>query len=167
MKHNGQLEAKYVSDQITALLLAHPELEDDDILRADMIEGETGINDFLSEIVRKIGEAESYSAGLQTYIDQMHRRIGRLEGRITALRSLIFKIMSAGDLKSVKLAEATLTIRAGTAKVIIVDEKLIPTLFMRVKREPDKKLIKEALLAGSPVAGAELSNAEPVLSIHT
>ena len=50
------LDTKYVRDQITALLLANPELTEDEVLREDMIEGTTTTFEFLSKIVRMIGD---------------------------------------------------------------------------------------------------------------
>ena len=50
--------------------------------------------------------------------------------------------------------------------VIITDESQIDEDFFRVKREPDKKAIKEALEVGINVRGAEMSNGGETLSIR-
>lgn len=161
------LNPKAIHDAITALLLAHPELKEDDILRADMIEGSTPVPEFLSLIVAKIREAETMWDALHARLLELGRRRDRFEGRIDGLRALIFKIMNAADLKSMQLPEATLTIKGGPSKVVIVDEKLIPAIFCRIRKEPDKKLIKAELESGGTVMGCALSNAEPVLSVTT
>lgn len=165
MKPSPHLEAKQVHDAITALLLAHPALKEDDVLRSDMIEGSTPAPEFLSQIVAKINEAKAMHDAVQTRIDELTVRRERFDGRILGLRSLIFKIMNAAELKSMQLPEATLTIKSGQPKVVIADEGLIPALFCRIKKEPDKKLIKAALEAGDSVPGCMLSNAEPQLAI--
>lgn len=159
--------AKYIGDEITALLIAHPELEEDDVLRTDMIEGETHAFEFLSQILRKIGATQAIASGTADYIGELQERKARLERREYALRSLIFKVMNTAELKKVELPEATLSIRSGVPKVVIVNEHELPAKFMRIKTEPAKDVIKAALIANEHVPGAALSNSEPVLSIRT
>jgi Siphovirus Gp157 len=156
---------KAVQTEITALLLAHPELLEDEILREDMIEGSTSTHEFLRQIVRKIGATQAISWGTAEYIGELQERKARLERREYALRSLIFKIMQTAELRKAELPEATLSIRNGIQKVVIFDERVIPDEFMRVKKEPDKTRIKAALQAHENVAGVALSNSEPVLAI--
>lgn len=160
-------DLKRAQDEITALLLAHPELDEDEVLRADSIEGQTGAFEFLSKIVRLIGATQAIASGTADYIGELHERKARLERREMALRSLIFKVMNTAELKKAELPEATLSIRAGVSKVVIVNEKEIPADFLRVKTEPDKTRIKAALVAHEYVPGAALSNAEPTLAILT
>jgi hypothetical protein len=161
------LDLKYIQDEITALLLAHPELDEDEVLRRDSIEGETGAFEFLSEIVRKIGATAAIASGTADYIGELQERKQRLDRREYALRALIFKVMNTAEIKKVELPEATLSIRSGVPKVVIVNEHELPIEFMRIKKEPDKSLIKAALVANQNVYGAVLSNSEAVLSIRT
>lgn len=160
------LDVKYVRDQIIALLLAHPELVEDEVLREDMIEGSTTTFEFLSKIVRLIGENGALFEGTSLYIQELLARKGRLVRREEALRSFIFKIMLSADLSKVQLPEATLSIRDGQPKVIITDEHLILDQYCRIRREPDKIAIKEVLASGGIISGAELSNSPPSLSIR-
>ncbi len=162
-----RLDLKYVQDEITALLLAHPELEEDDVLRADTIEGETKAFEFLSGIVRLIGSTQAIISGTADYIGELQERKARLERREHALRALIFKVMNTAELKKAELPEATLSIRTGQPKVLIINEKEIPDEFMRIKKEPDKTRIKAALSNNQNVPGAALSNVEPVMAILT
>ena len=57
-------------------------------------------------------------------------------------------MMGIADLRKAELAGATLSIRNGTAKVVIIDEGLIPDQFMRIKKEPNKTAIKTAIEGG-------------------
>lgn len=161
------LDPKQVRDEITALLLAYPDLDEDEVLRTDMIEGQTSAFDFLSNIVRKIGATQAIAAGTAEYIGELQERKARLERREHALRGLIFKIMQTANLAKAELPEATLSIRQGTPKVVIINEREIPDEFMRIKKEPDKTRIKAAMTAGEVVSGCALSNAEPSLTIRT
>jgi hypothetical protein len=161
------LDAKYVQDEITALLLAHPELAEDDVLRADSIEGQTGAFEFLSGIIRKIGSTKTLAKATADYADELKGRKERLERREQALRSLIMRIMNTAGLRKAELPEGTLSIRAGQPKVLIIDDAEIPDQFMRIKKEPDKIKIKEALTVRENVPGCVLSNGEPSLSLLT
>jgi hypothetical protein len=162
-----KLDPRAIQHEIHNLLTQNPELAEDDQLRADMVEGETDAFDFLSMLTRKIGQSRALAESINAYANDIKERGARIERRIEAFRALAFKIMHAADLKKAELPEATLSIRAGTQKVIITDEAALPDFACRFKREPDKTLIKEVLQDGIvPVPGAVLSNAEPALSIR-
>lgn len=161
------LDVKQVQNEITALLLAYPELDEDEVLRMDSIEGQTSAFEFLSKIVRKIGATQALAGGTADYIGELQERKARLERREHALRSLIHKVMNTAEIKKAELAEATLSIRNGQPKVIIINEKEIPQEFLRIKTEPDKTRIKAAMVAGEYVPGTALSNSEPTLAILT
>src|SRR5215469_17181366 len=167
LRHDTRrLDPKATVDEITALLLANPELDEDEVLRADMIEGETGAFEFLSAIVRKIGATQAIAAGTAEYIGELQERKARLERREHSLRGLIQKVMNSAELKKAELPEATVSIKAGVPKVVIINEAEIPREFLRIKTEPDKTKIKAAIQAHEDVPGAALSNSEPVLAIH-
>ena len=53
--------------------------------------------------------------------------------------------------------------KGGTSVLVNLD--VLPTRFCRVKREPDKALIKAALQKGKPVPGASLVQSPPSLVI--
>ncbi len=160
------LDLHYVQQEIAQLLLCHPELDEDDVLRSDSIEGQTTAFEFLSSIVRLIGSTAAIASGTADYIGELQERKSRLERREAALRSLIFKVMNTAELKKVELPEATLSVRNGQRKVVIVNEHEIPDEYMRVKKEPNKTAIKAVMEAGAHVAGAALSNSEPTLAIR-
>lgn len=160
------LDLKKVTDEITALMIAYPELVDDEVLREDMIEGSTTADEFMSDTLRRIGSTDALITGTIAYAKELQDRIERLERRRNALRGLLFKVMELANLKKRELPEATISIRKGPQKVVIVEEKDIPEAFWRIKREPDKAKIKAAILGDTAnVPGAYLSNGEAVLSI--
>jgi hypothetical protein len=162
-----RLDPAIVQQQISNLLLQFPELQEDEQLRADMIEGETDAHEFLRVIERKRQDACVLANAIGNHIGELKLRLDRFERREEAMRALAFKIMNVADLKKLELPEATLSIRNGTQKVLITNEAHIPDDLCRIKREPNKTAIKDWLMAGNPVPGAELSNAEPSLSIRT
>jgi hypothetical protein len=151
--------------QVSALLADFPELMEDDILRADMLEGSTDLFLLLSQIEEKRQETLAFIEALEYRAAMLKERKDRFERRDEALRKLLFNLLQNAGLKKAELALATLSVRAGTPKIIITDEEAVPDELCRFKREPDKVKIKDALTK-SHVAGAALSNAEPVLSIR-
>lgn len=155
-----------IQQEIANLILLYPELEGDEQLRADMVEAETDAHEFLTMLVRRIGETGAMSEGTALYIKELVERKSRFERRIEALRALALKIMNAAEARKVELPEATLSIRNGTPRVILTDEKLLPDDCVEVVRNPDKATIKLKLAAGGVIPGAVLSNAEPSLSIR-
>lgn len=160
------MNPQIIQQEIANLLLLYPELQEDDQLRADMIEAETGAMDFLSMIVRSIGDNTALASGTADYIKELSERYARIERRIGAMRALAFNIMAKADLRKAELPEATLSVHNGTPKVIVTDEAAIPESYTRVVRSPDKTAIKDALVRGDEVPGAVLSNSEPTLAIR-
>jgi len=159
------LDPAIVQRQILDLLAANPELHEDEVLRSDMIEGETNAFEFLRELVRRIGSTQATANGTAEYIHELQERKARLDRREASLRKLAFNVMTTAELRKAELPEATLSVRNGQAKVIITDEQQIPPEFFRVKKEPDKIAIKAAIQAHEHVPGCVLSNSEPTLAI--
>ena len=164
---NCRLDPATVAQQISNLLLTNPELADDDVLRADMIEGETDAFEFLRKVEMIREDTVDLIEGIAERTATLQERAHRLNRREQAMRSLMFKIMSAADLRKIELPEATLSIRNGTQKVIITDVLAIPDELFVIRQEPNKMKIRVLLGEGKTVPGAELSNAEPVLNIRT
>lgn len=154
-----------VRQEIARLMLTYPELSEDEVLRADMIEGATNVHEFLSYVVRRIGERQALASGIADYAKDIGERKARVERSVEALRELSFKIMNDAKLRKIELPEATLSVRAVPPKVIITDEENLPDIACKFKREPDKTKIKELLATGT-VPGAEMSNGSETLSIR-
>ena len=166
IRGDTRFDPSAVVAEINLLLRNNPELDEDEVLRADMIEGSTGAYELLSSIVRKIGATAAIATGTAEYIGELRERQARLERREYALRGLIAKILHFADIKKAELPEATLSIRAGVPKVIIINEHELPKEFLRIKTEPDKTKIRAALMVHENVPGAALSNSESTLAIH-
>jgi len=161
------LDPAIVRLQIEYLRAQHPELveSDEDWLLA--IESETDAVEFLRMVERKRQEALHMAGAIARNIKELGKRQQRFERREAAMRALKLKVMLAADVQKIELPEATLSVRNGTPKVIITDLAIIPDILCKIERAPDKVRIKDMLKAGQVVRGAELSNAEPVLSIRT
>ena len=163
-----RLDPTFVRAQIELLRVTHPDIwdEGDEQLLADMLEAETGLHEFLTVVVHRMLEADAFAAAVGQHISDITARRDRFRQRQDAMRALAFKLMQAAEVRKLELIPATLSIRAGQPRVIVTDEDALPENCVRIKREPDKHLIKSYLTAGQEVPGAELSNSEPSLAVR-
>lgn len=160
------INPEVVKAQIAGLLVRFPELQDDEEALALSLESETDAATLLNQIIAKEREAKALSAGISNWISDLRSRMDRYDRRQEALRALAFRLMEIAGLKKLELPLATIVIGAGRPKVVITDAAALPSCYLRSKPEPDKVYIGDMIKAGHTVPGAEISNAEPVLSIH-
>ena len=164
-----RLDPTFVRSQIELLRISHPGIWDDgdEQLLADMLEAETGLYEFLITLMRRaLIDDDAVVRGTEAIMADMKARRVRYELRIEAARTLAFKLMQQADVRKIELPIATLSIRAGQVRVVVTDEAAIPDEYCRIKREPNKPIIKEHIEQGINVPGAELSNAEPTLAVR-
>jgi len=162
------VDARFIDQarrDLAALLAAHPELEEDNVLRLDMVEGETNALDLIDKLIEAEREARALAEGVKLYQIRVQMRFDRFHARREALRKYIMQLMEAANMKKVERPAATVSIAAGRPKVVITDEGLIPDYCIRVKREVSKETIASFLKNGDTIPGATLSNPEPVLRI--
>lgn len=150
------------------LLEEDPDIASDERLFSDMLEGESGdAMDVLDRVLRASQEAKAMAAMAEARASEMSLRRDRYKARSEALRGAAFAAMDSLGMRRRDLPELTASISAGQVAVVITDETQLPEAFIRVKREPDKALISAALKAGNTVAGAEITNGLPRLTVRT
>jgi hypothetical protein len=155
-------------NSIESLLRDYPDLADDEILRADMLDGETNIKDVLTTLVQAVDDHKTLTEAITARTQQLAGRRARFARRAEFLRELILKILQAADLKKIELAEATLSQRAAPPQIVgEVNAELLPDSLCKITREPSRTKIREALLNGDIVPGVVLSNSPPTLTINT
>ncbi|MET3995008.1 hypothetical protein ABID65_006674 [Bradyrhizobium sp. S3.9.2] len=153
---------------IERLLLDYPDLADDEILRADMLDGETNIKDVLTTLVAAIDDHKTLTEAISARTQQLAGRRARFARRTEFLRELVLKVLQAADLKKIELAEATLSQRATQPQIIgEVEADQLPDELCKITREPSRTKIREALLKGEVIPGLALSNSPPTLTINT
>lgn len=161
-----QFAAGVVEQQINALLNENPELIGDEELKADMLQGSTDFYELVGKIHLNIMHNSALMHGLIDILDDLNRRREVLRNRVEFQRALIKRLMEAADQRSIDLPAAKISLGKSPAKVIITDEGVIPDEFVRIKREPNKTAIKEALVGGKDVPGTTLSNGGTSLTIR-
>jgi hypothetical protein len=149
------------------LLDIDPDLADDAQLWANSLDGEGGeALDVVDLLIRASIDADGLAIAAKVRGQEIAERQKRFELRRNSMRRAAFAIFDALQLHKHEREDFTASIRAGTPHVDITDDKALPDEFVRIKREPDKALIGEALKRREEVPGAVLSNAGPSLAVR-
>ncbi|UEM08095.1 siphovirus Gp157 family protein (plasmid) [Skermanella rosea] len=139
---------------------------DDPELIAGMIEGSTEFREIIGTLFDRLAEAEDMTAALAERSKAIQARKKRYEGRIEAIRNIIFEGLVLADERKVELPEATCALTAARQSVVITDEAALPDDCVKIERKPDHTTIKAKLDAGQAVPGATLSNGGQTLTIR-
>jgi len=168
--YNIKLTLPVIEHEITNLLaniyINNPELKDDDTFKSDILEGSTDYIDIINKCLLELSITEGYIEGIKISRARMDDRIERHSAKVDLIRALLRRMLEIADMKTVKAANGTVSLKQKPLSVQIVDEGLIPNEFMRIKFEPNKTLIGEKLKAGEDVPGATLSNGGETLTVR-
>ena len=135
---------------------------------ADTVEGLTDVHEILGAIVRAALADEAMASGLKCRISDMQDRLARLQDRAAKRRQIAKDAMVELDLKKIAAPDFTASIRPGMPALVVLNEDAVPKTYW----EPGEPRLRRQILAsdlkeGAEVAGATLSNPEPVLSVRT
>lgn len=150
---------------IELLFERYPELQEDDDLRADMLEGATDFNETMERLLRKTQDSIYLARACQDAERDIHSRRERFEKRVSFGRELMKLLMEAAGRRKLEYPTGTLSIANIAPQVIIYNEDELPEEFFRIKKEPNKTLIKQAL-GKTDVRGATLSNGGTTIVIR-
>jgi hypothetical protein len=139
--------------------------EDDQELIADMVDGETEFLPIMDKVLSRYREAGAMEDAIAARIKELQERKGRYVRKQESIKAAMLGAMTLAGMTKLPLTEATLSRGASRQSVVIVDESALPDEFVRIKREPDKVAIANALKSGD-VAGATLSNGGETLTIR-
>ena len=104
----------------------------DDRLYADMLSGETNIEGACSKLLEMIEVEEGNVKALTEQMAARKDRRDAAEARIESFKAAIQKIMGAGMITTLRLPEATLSVRPVAAKLKIVDPSAVPEQYCSV-----------------------------------
>jgi Siphovirus Gp157 len=135
---------------------------------ADTVDGLTDLHEILGAVIRAALADEAMASGLKGRIAEMEDRLGRLQLRAAKRRQIAKEVMTKLDLKKLQAPDFTASLRPGFASLVVINENEIPSIYWEPR---DPKLDRATLIAdlknGTEVAGASLSDPEPVLSVRT
>jgi len=143
-----------------------PQIDEETL--ADTVEGLTDVHEILAAIVRAALADEAMASGLKCRLADMQDRLNRLQDRAAKRRQIVKDAMVELDLKKIAAPDFTASLRPGMPALVVLDEEAVPSIYW----EPGEPRLRRQVLAfdlkgGAEVAGATLSNPEPVLSVRT
>lgn len=142
--------------------------DEDEANLADTIEGLSTVDDAIAAVVRAALVREATAKALGELIDGMTSRKGRLLAGAQSMRAAALNAMLECNIKKLQLPDMTVSAsQSAMPKVIITEAERIPEHLCRIRSEPNKTAICEALEAGQIVPGAMLGNRGPSLSVRT
>jgi len=135
---------------------------------ADTVEGLTDLHEIVTAIIRSALADEALASGLKCRIADMQGRLDRLQDRASKRRQIAKDVMLELDLKKLTAPDFTASIREGTPSLMVINEDAVPKIYW----EPGEPRLRRQVLAydlkqGEEIAGAALSNPEPILSVRT
>jgi hypothetical protein len=152
---------------IEAIIRDCPDLNEDEQLLRDTLEGATDMFSTLTTLVDAAAAAEAYADAITTRLDKLRARRERFLLRDEALRELMLKVLQSANLKKIALPDATLYQTAGGQQIVgEPDPAALPDDLVHIIRKANRSAIKEALLEHREVPGAVLSNAPPFLTVR-
>lgn len=154
-------------NEIEALIRDNPELAEDEVLRADMLDAETDMYSVLTALFDASAETKTMMAAITDRLHNLSMRRARFSRRFDALRDLMLKVLQSADLNRIELADATLSQRTSPPQIVgHLDPDDLPEDLVKLVREPNRIAIREALLAHRAVPGVVLSNSPPTLMVR-
>jgi hypothetical protein len=157
----------WLEQQIAELVRDFPDLEEDEALKADVVEGQIDVEAVMARVVSHIMEADEMLDGMKPRFEDLSERKKRWERRKDFLRSLAQRVLEASGRAKIELPEATVSRQNGRESVEVTDLEALPQGTFTVERKPDKKAIAEQLKAGSDVPGARLVKGDDSVRIGT
>ena len=140
---------------------------DEETLR-DTLEGITDLHEMIAAVIRSALVDEALQIGLRSRLEDMKRRLARLEVRCLKKRELALEAMTEVGLKKLQQPDFTASARSGVPGLVVVSDEAIPADFwVPQPSKLDRQALLGTLKRGQAVPGAELSNPKPCLSVRT
>jgi hypothetical protein len=166
---NAYAQIKVTKAQISramAILELSPGFDLDEQLKLSTLEGETGLNELVSQLIGDNEEDEGIIDAVKAQIEVRRERIHRLEHRVEARRNAVVSLMDSACLPKLPLPEATVSVRTLGPRPKVVDEEALPDTLCKFVRKPDMKAIEDALERGETVPGVVMSNGGASLTVR-
>jgi hypothetical protein len=163
---NIEMTAHQHSELRRRLVADDPSLDDRTL--ADTLEGLTDLKEMLAALVRAALEDEALAMGLKLRLDNMRERLTRLQDRASKRRQVARDVMVETETRNIIAPDFTVSVRAGSPALVVFEETAIPPSYWEPQPPRlNRRSLLDELKQGTIVAGASLSNPEPVLSVRT
>jgi hypothetical protein len=142
---------------------------EDEILKMDVLQGETDALEIVRKLIRVALEAEAMVEAVEARTADLNVRAARFAAQAERARNTVRDMLEALEIRRLVEPDFTVSLKASPPKVLVLEPDKLPDEFWRIQttRSPDKPLIKAAIDAGRAVEGATLSNGGLSLSVRT
>lgn len=153
--------------KVHELFATYPELEDDETLRADMLEAETDLHALINRIIKQKLDADAMASAVKSRKADLAERQARFERKAEGMKTLAKSLMLAADLPKIMLPDATVSITKPRTRVNIIDVNELPQGYFITERKAKSAEIKAALEGGETIPGAELTLGDDGIMVRT
>jgi hypothetical protein len=153
-----------ISMEFKALYDLANEVEADDVeAMQELFSGiELQLSDKLDNASLVITELDANAATLKARAKALTERARVYENNAKRLRDMMLSALKASGQEKLKTLEHNFYIKRSES-VMVGDIEELPREFRRIKHEPDKTAIKEALKSGATVDGCSLTESEALV----
>lgn len=168
---NVHLKTKLAKTDIQralAILELCPGLELDEQLKLSTLEGETDLFEVVSLLLAANEDDEGTIGALDAQVDARAIRIERAKARIETRKKAIISLMDCAQERTLRLPEATLSIRTLFPKPKVNDPDQLPDDFVTIEtvRKPNKEAIEAAVENGCTIPGVVMTNGGASLTVR-
>lgn len=117
---------------------------------------ETDINIKATNTACLIASLEAEGAAVSATIARMLKRAKSLDNRAQSLRDYLRDQLQIAGIREARDERIQVKLRVNPVSVHIESPEMLPPDYWRVRREPDKTALKEALKSGAEIPGAWL-----------
>jgi len=140
----------------------------DETTLADTLEGISDLPEMIAAVIRSALVDEALQVGLRARLEEMKGRLSRLESRSKKKRELALQALTEVGLSRLVEPDFTASTRSGTPSLVVITEETIPSVYWNPQAPKlDRQAILRDLKGGAAIAGAELSDPTPVLTVRT
>lgn len=167
-EHRAIKIAKIDIQRVLASLELAPGQDDDHQLKLDMLEGETELLEVIRALLNANENDEGVILSLDGQIADRKTRKERAEARIESRKKAISALMDCAQETSLKLPEATLSLRTLQPRPKVVSPDELPDAFLTevVTVKANMEAIKEAMERGETIPGVVMTNGAASLTIR-
>jgi hypothetical protein len=152
--------------EIDRLLEDFPELQDDDALKLDMIEGETDALEIAARLTRLHVRAKHMVDAVKAEKAALATRQERYAHQAERASQSLQTLLNAIGERKLELGPGTVSLRKSPDSVVVRDVDELPQGYFKVTRQADKAAIKAAIKGGDTIPGAELVTGGETIAVR-
>jgi hypothetical protein len=140
----------------------------DDASLRDTLEGLSSLPEMVATVLRSHLEDVTLTTALRARLNDMQKRLSRLEERAEKKRTLVTSVMERADLRKLTEPDFTVSLRPVPPPLVVTAEGEIPETYWKPQPPKlDRKGLIAVLNAGQVVPGAILGNGGMTIAVRT